>query len=160
MKSTIHVIATTFEGTRAALTMAVPLARGSSARLVVIVPRIVPYAVELESHVESTAFFVKRYRDLIVELGGDACVEVCMCRSLDAVVDHVRVAESTIVIGGPAGRWLTSPEERFANRLSREGSRVVFVPSGVSTMRWRVAASEAPAEGAGTMALWTSRGAR
>lgn len=158
MTSMIHVIATTFEGTRAALTMAVPLSKGSGARLVVVVPRIVPYAVELESHVESTAFFVKRYRDLVLQLGGDACVEVCMCRTLAAVVDHVRAAESTVVVGGPTGRWLTSPEERFANRLSRDGSRVVFVPSGVSATQRRVAVGET-AQGVGTLSLWTSRGA-
>src|SRR5258707_571158 len=52
---TIQVIATTSEGTRAALATAVPLARGLAAKLVLIVPRIVPYAVELDASCESTA---------------------------------------------------------------------------------------------------------
>ena len=38
----IHVIATTVDGTRAALEAAVPLAKGAAAKLVVTVPRIVP----------------------------------------------------------------------------------------------------------------------
>jgi hypothetical protein len=41
----IHVLATTLEGTRAALATAIPLARGSGSRLIVIVPKVVSYAV-------------------------------------------------------------------------------------------------------------------
>src|SRR5712664_4089272 len=76
---TIHVIATTFEGTRAALTAAVPLAKGSASKLVLIVPHIVPYAVELDAPCEPATFFVKHYTDVIERLGGNASVEICLC---------------------------------------------------------------------------------
>src|SRR5262245_42065445 len=149
MQPIVHVIATTFEGTRAALTAAIPLARGSGAKLVVIVPRHVSYAVELDDPVEATAFFVKRYEDVVHELGGSAEIDVCLCRSLEEIVRRAVAAQSRVVIGGPVGRWLTSPEERFANRLSRAGCPVVFVSSGANTTQRRVA----PAVAAGIALL-------
>src|SRR5262249_39190746 len=143
MRPIVHVIATTFAGTRGAITAAILLAKGMDARLVVIVPRIVSYAVELDSPVESTAFFVKRYRDLIERAGGAAEIEVCLCRAIDDVVVKVAGAGSRVVIGGPVGRWLTSPEERFAGRLTRAGCQVLFVASGMNPTQRRVAASAA-----------------
>jgi hypothetical protein len=136
---TIRVIATTFDGTRAAVGAAVPLAKGSGARLIVVVPRIVPYAVALDRPVDAGEFFVRRYSDLVADLGGQAQIDVCVCRSLEDVVAKLLKEESTIVVGGPAGRWLTSPEERFANRLSRYGRRVIFVASGPNTTQRRIA---------------------
>jgi hypothetical protein len=138
MQPIVHVIATTFEGTRAAIAAAVPLAKGAGARLVVIVPRIVSYAVELDSGLEPTAFFAKRYRELVEERGGAADIDVCLCRSIEDVVTRVAKDKSRVVIGGPAGRWLTSPEERFANRLIHAGCPVVFVACGTNPTQRRV----------------------
>src|SRR5262245_15817949 len=103
MQPTVQVIATTFDGTRAALATAVPLAKGSGAKLVLLVPRLVSYAVDLDNHVEPAAFFVKRYRELIEDLGGEARIEVVVCRSLDGIVTRVHADGSTLVVGGPTG---------------------------------------------------------
>jgi hypothetical protein len=143
MEPIVQVIATTFEGTRAALATAVPLAKGAGAKLVLIVPRIISYATELDPHVEPAAFFIKRYRDLIANLGGEARIEIAVCRSLDSIVTRVHLDGSTLVVGGPTGRWLTSPEERFAGRLHRLGCHVIFVASGVNTTQRRVAPTAA-----------------
>src|SRR5256885_1251767 len=94
---TIQVIATTPEGTRAALAAAVPLAKGLAAKLVVIVPRIVPYAVELDASCESS-FLVKQYTTVVEQLGGNATVDVWRCRRLDDVVTKVVSARSTVVL--------------------------------------------------------------
>src|SRR5712671_1847305 len=136
---TIHVIATTFEGTRAALATAVPLAKGSGAKLIVVVPCIVPYPVEIEAPCDPTTFFARRYRDVIERLGGDATIEVCRCRRSDDIVMRLSASRTTVVLGGPVGRWLTSPEERFASRFSRRGRPVIFVASGSNTTQRRVA---------------------
>jgi hypothetical protein len=40
---TVHVLATGVDGTRGALATAIPLARGSRARVAVMVPQVVPY---------------------------------------------------------------------------------------------------------------------
>jgi hypothetical protein len=137
---TIQVIATTSEGTRAALATAVPLAKGLAAKLVLIVPCIVPYAVDLDVPCESTTFFVRQYTTVIERLGGSATINVCLCRRLHDVVLKVVAARSTAVVGGPVGRWFTSPEERFANRLSVYGVPVVFAASGGNTTQRRAPA--------------------
>jgi hypothetical protein len=143
MQSTVDVVATTAEGTRAALATAVPLSKGSGARLTVIVPHIVSCPVEVGELADSTEFFVRHYRDLVTELGGEARIEVCLCRRLDELVARLAAAGSIIVVGGPTGRWITSPEERFANRLSRLGARVIFVASGANTTQRRIGPSAA-----------------
>lgn len=140
-QSTVHVVATTVDGTRAALRVAVPLAKGWGAKLVVLVPRIVPYAIDLETPCPSTAFLAKRYENLVLQLGGAATIDVCLCRCIDDLAMKVASATSTVVVGGPLGRWMTSPEERFANRLSRHGRPVVFAASGCNMTQRRVAPS-------------------
>jgi hypothetical protein len=136
----VHLVATTYEGTCAALAAAVPLARGSGARLVILVPRIVSCAAELDGPVESTELLAKRYQQMVRQLGADAEVEVCTSVGLEDLVARMCAAHSRVVVGGPVGYWLTSPEERFANRLARDGCQVVFVASGASTTHRRVAA--------------------
>jgi Putative beta-barrel porin-2, OmpL-like. bbp2 len=146
-QQTIHVIATTVDGTRAALEAAVPLAKGAAAKLMVTVPRIVPYPVDLDAPCEPTTFFVRRYKDLIEHLGGSATINVCLCRRVDDIAMAVGSDGSIVVVGGPVGRWLTSPEERFANRLSQQGARVIFAASGCNTTQRRVAPAMAAAVG-------------
>src|SRR5262245_48787210 len=112
MAARVHVIATTLEGTRAALGEAVPLAKGAGARLVVLVPQIASPENGSERDEESVAPFVKRYRAIVRRLNADADVLMCPCRSLDDLVAKICAEDSHVVVGGPVGRWLTSPEER------------------------------------------------
>ena len=138
-ESSVYVVATTLEGTRAALSFAIPLARGADAKLVVLVPHVVSYAVDVSEPSESSPSFVKQYQDLARELGGAATVRFCLCRSLTEVVAMAAAAKARVVVGGPAGRWITSPEERFSNDLIRAGCPTVFVATGVNTTQRRVA---------------------
>ena len=55
-QSTVYVISTTVDGTRAALAAAIPLSFGSSARRVLLVPQIVPYPLAVDGPVDSTTF--------------------------------------------------------------------------------------------------------
>ncbi len=136
----VQVIATTFDGTRAALASAVPLARGAGARLVLLVPRVVPYSVALDAAAaDATDFYVRRYRDLVADQGGEAQIDVCVCRRVDDLVSRLVHPAATVVVGGPAGHWMMSPEQRFANRLSRAAAKVIYVNSGPATTRRRVA---------------------
>jgi len=126
-QGTTHVLATSLEGTRAALATAVPLTRGARSRLVVIVPRVVPYPIPLDNPVDSTVFLEKRYRALMEEAGGEGDVTVCLCRR---PLDVIRLLPpgATVVLGGSAGHWLPSRDERFEHHLHRLGYHVVFVP--------------------------------
>ena len=127
-QSVVYVVATSLEGTRAALAAGIPLARGSRARLVVLVPQIVPYPIPLDRPVDSPDFVVERYRDLVRDQGLDAEIRVCLCRHADDVLWQALPAKATVVVGGSAGRWRSSHEERLARRLTHLGYQVVFAP--------------------------------
>jgi hypothetical protein len=125
---TVHVVATQFRGTRAALEAAVPLARGSDARLKVLVPQIVPYPLPLDQPVEAAPFAAERYRNLLHQLHAEAEVRLCLCRNPDDIILQLLPAHATVVVGGPAGTWRASREERLTRRLTHLGHRVVFAP--------------------------------
>src|SRR2546423_15075894 len=72
MQPVIHVIATTFDGTRAAVVAAIPLARGADARLVLLVPRVVSFATDLANPGETSTVFAEAYERLVRGLGGPA----------------------------------------------------------------------------------------
>jgi Putative beta-barrel porin-2, OmpL-like. bbp2 len=130
----VRVIATTVDGTRAALATAVPLACGSSARLVIMLSRIGTSDSRLGGAIEKAEFLTRRYRDFAVALGGDADVELCPSRRIGELLDRID-RDDVAVVGGPGGGWFMSPEERFARRLSRHAKRVIFVTSGPATAR-------------------------
>jgi hypothetical protein len=140
MRPMVHVIATTYDGTRAALAAAVPLARGSNGGLVVLVPHVVSCADEIGNPPESTALMAARYENIVRELGAQADIEICAFVSLEDLVAKVCNTDSLVVVGGPVGRWLTSPEERFANRLTLAGCQVIFAAAGANATQRRVAA--------------------
>lgn len=142
MKS-IQVIATTFDGTKAAIRAAVLLARGAESPLSVLVPRIVPYPLDRDTPLDASDPIVDEYGNLIADLGGQGHVRVCLCRDVDDVIDRLTSPGTTLVVGGPSGRWRMSPEERFANRLSRLGRHVLFAATGPSVTSRRRAFSVA-----------------
>ena len=125
---TIYVLATEFKGTRTALEAAIPLARGSRARLIVLIPQIVPYPLPIDAPAEPTPFAAERYRKLLHELHAEAEVRVCLCRHRDDVILQLLPSHATVVVGGPAGTWRATCEERLARRLTHLGHRVVFAP--------------------------------
>jgi hypothetical protein len=125
---TTHVLATTFEGTSAALNAAVPMNRGSGARLVVLVPQIVPYPLPIDAPAEPASFTAERYRNLLHQHHAEAEVRICLCRHADDVLFQQLPSHATVVVGGTAGTWFATKEERLACRLNRLGHRVVFAP--------------------------------
>jgi hypothetical protein len=125
MQPVVFVVATTPDGTRAALAAAVPLARGSRARLVLLVPQVVPYPWPVDGPPETTAFAERRYRDLVREADGEAEIKICLCRTPNDVLLVIPPA-STVVVGGPAGAVLPSREERLTHHLTRLGHHTVF----------------------------------
>jgi hypothetical protein len=126
-QATVYALATTFDGTRATLTTAVPLARGSGARLQLLVPQVVPYPLPLDAPAESMAFAAERYRTLLRQLNAEANVRLCLCRHLDDILKMLPL-HATVVVGGPAGTWRAKWEERLAWRLTHLGHHVVFAP--------------------------------
>jgi len=136
----VQVIATTYEGTRTAIQAATPLAQGRGARLSVVVPRIASDPAE-DDVADWTDRVVRAYRHLIEELGGTGHIQICLCRTIEDLVERVINRDSTVVIGGPVGGWRISPEQRFANQLSRDGYHVIYASTGPCKTTRRVAFS-------------------
>jgi hypothetical protein len=124
---TLYVIATRFEGAGPALATAIPLARGLRARLVLLVPQIVPYPLPVDGPAGATAFVERRYSDLVHEMEGEAAIRILLCRTVSDVLPLIPPA-ATIVVGGESGSVLPSREERLRRRLMHLGHRVIFTP--------------------------------
>jgi hypothetical protein len=78
------------------------------------------------------------------ELYGVAEVRVCLCRDAGEVVERMLPAQATVVVGGEAGTWRVTPDERFARRLTHLGHHVIFAPieehpiaNEADVRRWR-----------------------
>ncbi len=116
----VHVLAGTFEATRAALATAIPLARGARTPLVVLVP------AEARA-VGSVDALMRRHRDLLHELGGDGQLRLCVC-SPAGIVNQLLPPGSTIVVGGRTRGWLPTQATRLVRTMAKLGHHVVFVP--------------------------------
>ena len=121
-----------------ALTTAVPLAKGSMSRLIVIVPRVVSYALRLDKNGAAADFLARRYRDFIRDFDCDAQIRLCVCRRVDDVVLQLLPPGGTVVVGGRAGRWFPSEEAKLVRRLTALGHHVVFVPMPQSASASRI----------------------
>src|SRR6266851_634003 len=64
---TVYVLAVGSVSTRAALMAGIPLSRGMRARLVVLVPQVVPYPLAVDQPAEATEFIHRRFRSLVKE---------------------------------------------------------------------------------------------
>jgi hypothetical protein len=122
----VQVIATTEEGTRAALAEAGHLsAHLNPARIVVLVPRMASYLTPPGGPRED-GLITEQYRDLISESGVAATVRVCVCRRLADVFRWMVSTRSVIVVGGRRRWWWATPAQQIARDLKKKGHRVVF----------------------------------
>ncbi|MGH9885412.1 MAG: hypothetical protein ACREBE_07775, partial [bacterium] len=125
----VHVLATSIEGARAALEAAIPLAKGSQSRLIVIVTKLVPFASPSEGPADANDFTMRQYRELVNDLDGEAQLRLCLCRSPQDVVTRLLPRRATVVVGGSSGSIVPSPEIRLMRFLAKLGHHVVFAPT-------------------------------
>ena len=122
----VQVIATTDEGTRAALAEARLLsAHLIPARVVLVVPRMVSSLTPPAGPGED-ALITEQYRVLVSESGVAATVRLCICRQLADVFRWMVSTQAVIVVGGRRRWWWPTPAEQVARYLKRKGHRVVF----------------------------------
>jgi hypothetical protein len=113
----VHVIATTPEGTRAALIAARPLiTRGP---IIVVVPAT--GARDPQEFGAAAAL----YRRIAASLDQPIRLRFCVCRT-PAGAARIVPAHATLVVGGAARRWWRTREERVAAAIRRGGREVVF----------------------------------
>ena len=112
---TVHVLATTPDGTRAALAAGRSLALRRHTHIVLLVTA--PGTWE-------TARCVRVARQF------DRWMAIRVCEGPDAT-EAIKQAVPTlalVVIGGPARRWWPTAEQRLADRLRRHGRDTIFIP--------------------------------
>jgi hypothetical protein len=122
----LQVIATTDEGTRAALSEARHLVgRLQPDRIVLLVPRL-DQPGPLERGPDENATIVDGYRRLASDVGVNISVRLCACSGLREAARWLLPQGSTVVIGGRRRWWWPTEEERFADLLSRTGYQTFF----------------------------------
>lgn len=119
---TVHVIATSLEGTREALEAATALARGICGRVVLFLRRRSPNP-DLPDMKDETEQALRRLADSYTPRPS---VLSCVC---ERPIDLVQLFQSPglVVIGGEARVWWPTAEQRLAHALTRLGCHVTFV---------------------------------
>ena len=117
----IHVVATSIEGTRAALAAAKPLAEQAGLPVMLLISN--------SSGAQDANWLVARYEAVARDVGQAVRVRVGLASSPLAAATTLTPSGSTVVIGGPTRWWWPTSEERMAARLRRSGRQVVFVDS-------------------------------
>jgi len=131
----LFVVATTERGTRAALAAARVLGCGLEPQVVLIAPHVVPYPQPLHHPANPVQFTEHRFRALAECSGADVLVRVCVCRTYAAPLDGMMPLGSTVIVGGSRGRWLRTPAQRLATRLSGRGHHVLFIDERPEPLR-------------------------
>jgi hypothetical protein len=121
---TVHVIATSLEGTRHALDAATALARGVCGRVLLFVWRLSPgLNVANRDVLNETEDEMKH---LSASYTPRPTVLSCVCERTTDVVQLFQ-SPGLVVIGGHARLWWPTPEQRLARALERFGCHVTFV---------------------------------
>ena len=129
----VHVLATTPDGTRAALIAARRLTDGVGARITLLVPRIASHGLAGSATADDQAALVDRYTSLATEVGAKVTVLVCVCWRPADVVRSLLGRASLVFVGGRCRRFWPSAEQRLASRLVAEGFAIVFAPIDAET---------------------------
>jgi|RhiMethySRZTD1v2_1073278.scaffolds.fasta_scaffold838606_2 hypothetical protein len=119
----VHVIATSLEGTRAALDLAITRLRGTTSRILLFSIR--PGPVSTWRWIPSPATEQTLWR-LAKSLAPPPRVFSCVCEHPTDVV-QLFTASPLVIVGGTVGRWWPTAEQRLVRNLSDLGCRVTFV---------------------------------
>jgi hypothetical protein len=122
---TVHVIATSLEGTREALEAATALARGLCGRVVVFLRRASADLNVPGQNVDNNET-EQALRCLTDSYTPRPNVLSCVCKR---AIDVIQLFQSPgiVVIGGKARWWWPTAEQRLADDLTRLGCHVTFV---------------------------------
>ncbi|MGD0001518.1 MAG: universal stress protein [Bryobacteraceae bacterium] len=129
----VVVVHTSIPATLVALKTAATLAKGLSARVRLLVPQVVPYALPLETPPVPISFTERRFRTVAEKAAVETTVEIVLCRDITPALETLLRPRSLIVVGARSSSWWgrawPSAETRLARRLRRLGHQVVFANS-------------------------------
>jgi hypothetical protein len=123
----ISVVATTIQGTEAALLAAKAAAQGRGGQISLLVPRVDFPAPPPDRFVDTTSWLVARYEKIARDVGQPVRVRVCACRSAAEAAARLGPASGTLFVGGPERWWWPTAEKRLAATLRRAGRDVIYV---------------------------------
>jgi hypothetical protein len=131
----VIVIATTEEGTTAALNAAKWLATDLDARITLLKMEVVPIRFPLYRPPASLKFTIEQQHSLVRRSSAreeDVDIQIRLCRDCDSGLQRVLRRRALVVIGGKRHWWLSS-EESLERALLRLGHQVIFVDVGQKT---------------------------
>ena len=131
--TTVYVIATGEEGTRAALERAHRIATRMNADVELLVPRIVRFGVPLSDVLGEGATAEAPYRALVWRSKIPARIHLCACREPRHVPRQLLLDHAHIVIGGRRRHWRRSAEERLAHALRKPSGADEAVVATIET---------------------------
>jgi hypothetical protein len=124
---TIHVVATSIDGTKAALTAAKRAAQQRGARVVLLVPKVDSPDAPADHFSESTSWLAARYQKVARDIGQPVQMRVCAGQNAAKAAALLTPINGVIFMGGPVRWFWPSAEERIAAALRRTGRDVVFI---------------------------------
>jgi len=124
-KLNISVVFTSVPSTLAALKEAGKLASSLGARITLVVPQVVPYALPLESPPVLVEFNEKRFRTMASQSPVETKVHIYLCRDKLQTLTSVLRPGCIVVLAGRR-RWWPTKDECLARQLRRSGFEVIF----------------------------------
>jgi hypothetical protein len=121
----IAVIFTSVNATIAALKRAGWLAESLGARITLLVPQVVPYALPLTSPPVLLEFQENRFREIAKESPVEIRVQLYLCRDSLETLKAVLNPRSLIVVGGRKRFW-PRREKNLVRSLRRASYEVIF----------------------------------
>ena len=137
----LEVIATTPEGTRAALDEADRLSRRvPCGRIVLLVPHVVSSMGSVRSP-DKDAALIESYKQTAASLDATVIVRLCVCASISEALTCMVQRGSLVIVGGHRRWWWPTMEQRIAATVTRAGCRVVFASTAERSEDERTAIS-------------------
>ncbi len=125
LKFNIAVVFTSVHATLAALKEAGNLASQLGARITLVVPEEVPYALPLETPQIPVLFTEHRFRVIASQSPVETNVHICLCRDRFSALKSALKPGSIVVLGGRK-RWWPTKDQRLARDLESVGYEVIF----------------------------------
>jgi hypothetical protein len=117
--SQIYVIFTDPARTKAALHVAVRLARGLDLTLELLTAQVVPYPLPLDDPPVSIDFTKSAMSRLVADLEADILVRILLCRDADEALRSAVGRDAVVIIGGA--------RPKLTRLLQSDGRRLVII---------------------------------
>jgi|SRR4051812_45960342 hypothetical protein len=125
----LTVVFTTVAATLEALRAASRLAGQFKARVRVLVPSVVPYALDITRPRVDPLFRLRHLRTLCQQDSVETFLDIRLCRDRLPCIREALAPRSLVLIGAQPGFWHRRAEERIVRELQRDGHDVTLVTS-------------------------------